>query len=247
MDTAKRSISIKKVLFIVLNVLFYSFILLMLLFAIANIKVKRTDDIPNIFGRGFLSVQSDSMNGNRDDSFKKGDLIFVKMLDEDDMEKLNVGDVITFYDTDLTALNTHRIVDKDPGVFIVQGDLVALDDNRKYDPDGENDSNYYQAISYNEVKALHLSTWGGAGSTYDFIVDNFEWTIVLPVALIVILEIVLLVRNILSLNNAKLKEKYEKEKLEDLGDLEAAKEEMRKQILEELKKEQEEKEEAPEK
>ncbi|MDD4000730.1 MAG: signal peptidase I, partial [Bacilli bacterium] len=229
------------VVIIVLNVLFYTFILFMLFFAIANIKAKSEDDIPNIFGRGFLSVQSDSMNGDQEDSFKMGDLVFVKMVDEDDVEELKVGDIITYYDYQLHEFNTHRIVEVKASTFVTQGDLAAKDPTTRYVPGEANIGVPYETVSKVEVKGLYKSSWSGSGKTYDFVVDNFEWTIVLPVALIVILEVVLLVRNIIHMNNAKLKEKYEKDNLEDLEDLEAAKEVMREQIREELKRELEEK------
>jgi signal peptidase len=242
MDTSKRSNSVKKVIFIVLNVFFYAFIVLMLFFAIANIKVKRVDDIPNIFGRGFLSVQSDSMKGDNKDSFDEYALIFVDIVDVEEVKKLEPGAIITFYDYDLKDFNTHRIIVKGTDFFITQGDKAYANPETRYDPESnDNDPETFEAVSFNQVKAVYVSHWNGAGRTYDFIVDNFEWTIVVPVALIVILEVVLLVRNIVILNNAKLKEKYEKSKAEDLSNLEAAKELMRKQILEELKKEQEQK------
>lgn len=241
METSKGKITPKRVVLIVLNVFFYAFILLMLLFSIANIRAKSEDDIPNIFGRGFLSVQSDSMNGDFKDSFKKGDLIFVDMLSDKEIDKLKVGDIISYYDIQLRNFNTHRIVEIQGQYFVTQGDLAAKDPKTKYVPGEENDPNTYEIISKTQVKSKYVSHWNGAGKTYDFIVEHFEWTVVLPVALIVIVEVILLVRNIIRLNQEKLKEKYEKEKFEDLSDLEAAKEKLRQEILEELKREQEEK------
>ncbi|HBP25959.1 MAG TPA: hypothetical protein DD618_03305, partial [Acholeplasmatales bacterium] len=70
---AQKSLKVKKIVKIVLNVLFYSFIAVLLLFSIANMRIKTNADIPNIFGRGFLAVISDSMEGDQDDSFNQGD------------------------------------------------------------------------------------------------------------------------------------------------------------------------------
>ena len=70
----------RKVLTITLNSLFYVIIVVLLIFSLANIKVKKENDIANVFGVGFLSVQSNSMLGDQEDSFEKGDMIFVKML-----------------------------------------------------------------------------------------------------------------------------------------------------------------------
>lgn len=222
---------------IVLNVFFYAFILLLLLFAIANIKAKRVDDIPNFFGRGFLSVQTDSMNGDYEDSFKKGDLLFVDLLSDKEKENLKVGDIITYYDMELKSFNTHRIVEVQGDFYITQGDLAAKNPATKYVPGGNNDPNTYEVVTKNQIKSVYISHWSGAGKTYDFIIGHFEWTIVLPVALIVVVEVILLVRNILRFNQEKLKEKYAKTSLDNLD--EETKEKLRKELLEELKKEQE--------
>lgn len=242
MEATKKTFSPKKVLFIVLNVFFYVIIFLLLLFSIANIRAKSVDDIPNVFGIGFLSVQSDSMNGSNPDSFNKGDLIFVKIVSDKDIEKLEVGDVISFYDMELKDFNTHRIVETGDDYFVTQGDLAASDPATRYQPGQQNDPNTYELISKNQVKSVYLSKWKGAGKPYDFIVKNFLWMIVLPVALLVILEVVLLVRNILRMNEEKMKEKYAKASIEELD--EETKERLRKELLEELKKEQAQKEEA---
>lgn len=102
---------------IAFNIVFYALILLVLIFSISNIRAKnKSDQIPNIFGKGYLTVSSDSMTGSEKDSFKKGDLIIVDIASEKEKNKLEVGDIITFYDPDLTEkgvskqLNTHRIV-----------------------------------------------------------------------------------------------------------------------------------------
>lgn len=238
MEIAQQKNTAKKVLFIVLNVLFYAFIVLLLLFSIANIKAKKADDIPNVFGRGFLTVQSDSMSGNNKDSFKEHALIFVDLLSDKEKEELKVGDIITYYDTGLNNFNTHRIVEVQDNLFITQGDLMASNPATKYVPGEDNDPATYEIVSKVAVKAKYVSHWNGAGKIYDFIVDHFEWTILLPVALIVILEVFLLVRNIIRYNQEKMKEKYAKASLDELD--EETKERLRQELLEELRKEKEE-------
>lgn len=107
------------------NVLFYTVIIFLFLFSLMNINAGGKNGIPNLFGTGYLSVQSDSMNTNvnsmtpdiKDDyksygigQFKTGDMVIVDILDDDDYADLKVGDVITFWDDKLEAYNTHRIV-----------------------------------------------------------------------------------------------------------------------------------------
>lgn len=118
------------------NVVFYVVILGLLLFSIMNINAGSTNGgFPNIFGKGFLAVQSNSMSTMENPivalpdeyksfgvgQFQKGDLLYADTLSSKDINKLHVGDVITFYDKSISykdtkgkeisgALNSHRIV-----------------------------------------------------------------------------------------------------------------------------------------
>jgi len=242
MKTIFRKVNVKSTLKVALNVIFYGFILLLLIFAIANIKVKTNADIPNFLGKGFLSVQSESMNGDEADSFKQGDLIFVNMLSDKEIDNLQLGDIITYYDANLRALNTHRIVEIGDNYFITQGDKVAMDPNRVYDPEkAVNDESAYEIISKTEAIGKHTSTWSNTGKTLDYLQSptGFALFIILPTMLILIFEAVMLVRNIIKYNHTKMEEKYRNEKIEGFVDLDKQKEQMRAELIEELKKEQE--------
>lgn len=238
MSDKVKKFPIKTVLTVIMNVIFYCVILFLLLFAIANMRIKTQADIPYIFGRGFLSVQSDSMMGDEKDSFDKGDMIFVKMLKEKDVDNLKVGDIVTWYDINNKMFNTHRIVVVADTYFVTQGDKAAADPDYRYDPDSiDNDPGYYEIINKNEVKAKHVSTWGGAGKVLDFLQSpiGFPLCIVLPAVLILIFEGALLVRNIIRYNNAKMEAKYKQGKVEDLSDLEKERERIRAEVMAELK------------
>lgn len=66
---------------------------------------------PDVFGIAPLAVTSGSMEGDRDDSFSKGALIFVDILDESEKNALAEGDIVTYYlPDDGGAYVTHRIV-----------------------------------------------------------------------------------------------------------------------------------------
>lgn len=117
----KQPISAKKIIKICANVVFYLIIFFILLVSIANIRAGSKDDgMANIFGRGYLTVASNSMEGTQKDSFKKGDMIVVTGLTNDKARqeaanKLKLGDIVTFYDSTISAtngkkLNTHRVV-----------------------------------------------------------------------------------------------------------------------------------------
>lgn len=104
---------------IVLNVIFYAILIFIFICSIANIRAgSKEDTMPNVFGRGYLSVQTDSMSGNYDNSFNSGDMIVVNVIEKNKQEvanNLHVGDIITFYDTVnlknfKKKLNSHRVV-----------------------------------------------------------------------------------------------------------------------------------------
>ena len=128
----------KKPVTIVLNVIFYTIVVLLLLFALAtaignvqqknrrkaaeeNGEILQDYNIPSLFGTGLLSVQSDSMDmktGNdgsvpiKKDSFLKGDMIIVKMANERRISKIEKEkSIITYFDIFENKLITHRVVD----------------------------------------------------------------------------------------------------------------------------------------
>jgi len=236
MEQKERSTS-KKVLSISLNTLFYLIIIVLLLFSLANIKIKRENDIANIFGTGFLSVQSNSMFGEEDDNFEQGDMIFVKMLETEDVYDLKKGDVVTYFDITINAFNTHRIVEinKEEKYLITQADYNYVDNNTVTEPD--------TPIAFSEVLAVYKSKAPNLGNALDYLQNptGFALFVILPVVLILAFEGVVLGRNILQLNRAKMEEKYAQDKEDTKILLEAEKEKLRQELLAELKKENEDK------
>jgi len=240
----QRSEKIKKILKICFNCVFYVFIVLLLLFSFANMKIKDTADIPNIFGRGFLSVASDSMEGDYEDSFGEGDLIIVNMLNDSERNNLQVGDIVTFFDTDLLALNTHRIVEINGDFIYTQGDKAAMNEATRYDPDALiNDPLLipFELMTREEILSSHVSTWSGAGTTLTFLQSpsGFAIFIVLPTFLILVYEAILLIKNFLKVNRQKMEDQQQKEMLSLQEQLQKEKEEMRAKILDEIKNEKE--------
>lgn len=163
---------------IVLNVIFYIVIILLLLFSIMNINSGgKNQGFPNIFGKGFLSVQSESMTrlnsmddteGYKDFSIKtfdKGDLLLVDVVSGDKVNNLRVGDVITFRSETLNALNSHRIVyatysGSDETVYCVSYKGIYLLNNNVYEEfNGELPANV-TTISISTQGDLSASTAG---------------------------------------------------------------------------------------
>lgn len=227
----KQKSTTKKVLSISLNSLFYLIIILLLIFSLANIKVKKENDIANIFGTGFLSVQSNSMFGDQEDSFEQGDMIFVKMLDEESVKELLPGDIVTYFDMTIKEFNTHRIVEinLEEEYIITQADYNYIGQNTNTQPD--------QPIGFDQALATYSTKISGLGNTLDYIQSptGFALFVILPVVVILAFEGFTLGRNILQLNRSKMEEKYELEKEDQKALLESEKEKMRQEILAELK------------
>ena len=249
------------------NVIFYAVIILLLIFSIMNIKAGSSNGgFPNIFGKGFLAVKTNSMERDTgsgsgvpsyyDDysigEIKKNDLVYEKVLNSKSINNLKVGDVITFFDPSIKALNTHRIVriEKDENNVVnritCQGDYsVSL--FGVYDPvNGTPSTNQtlidrgdIQIISdMSNVKGVVTGVKSGAGKVILNIQQNWLWYFVLPVLVFLLIEIFMVVKNIMDLKGAKQKAELASNKEVMMADLEAQKEEMRKQILAELKAQQ---------
>ena len=227
---------VTKVLKIVLNVFFYSVIVLLVLFSFANMKLKQRDDIANLSGRGFLTVLTDSMDGDQEDSFTPKDVIFVRLLDDESRDQLEVGDIVTYFSMDIPGLGvqgfiTHRIIER----FTLEGEtfLVTQGDKENAIPD--------EPINIKDAIAVYTGKWEGAGNALKYLQTptGFALFVILPVAIILIVEAVLLVRNIIIVNNQKLTEKIQSNTSAPAFDVEAEKERIRQQILEEMKKQEE--------
>ncbi|MBE0701274.1 MAG: signal peptidase I [Acholeplasmataceae bacterium] len=229
MDTKPQN-KVLRIMKIALNTFFYIVVILLLTFSLANIKVKTENDIPNIFGRGFLSVQSDSMKSDAEDAFEKGDMIFVRMLNDDSRNDIKEGDVVTFFDRAIRAFNTHRVIE-----------LFELEGKKYLVTQGDNTPGSDQPILLSDVIAVYRSSWSGFGETLTYLQSpvGFALFIILPVVFILVYEGIGLTRNILALNKAKMKEQLDLDKEEALKSFQAEKEKIRAQVIEELKKEQE--------
>lgn len=219
MEQVKDNSQLKRILKIVLTVIYYVFIVVLLSFSIITIASRGERQIPNLFGRGYLAIVSDSMSGNQEDSFDQGDLIYVRILNDKTRQELKVGDVVTFYDYSIQALNTHRIVeiyDTLTGKSVItQGDKVGA----PRDP----------ARPIEDILAVHTGTKKGGGKFILFLHSKtgFGVLIVLPVFILFAIQgfrFYVLIK--------------ENKKSEQAIDLEAEREKIRAQILQEMAEEE---------
>ena len=222
---------VKKILVIVGNVVFYSLVILLFLFSLMNINAGNgSENFPNLFGKGMLSVESNSMERKSggyhpegwDEYYigeiKKGDLVYDDVFNGD-INSLKIGDVITFYDATIKALNTHRIVfvSYEHGYVICQGDYVITEstsDTYYYDATNTNiakndmltsNHNYAQIVQKADIKGVVTGVKAGGGAVLDNVRQNWLFYFVIPVAVILLFEIFLVVKNILDLRNELFK------------------------------------------
>ena len=111
-------------------------------------------------------------------TFEAGDFIWVKIATDKKIEKLKIGDIITFYDAaisttisqsggedDGTSLNTHRIVDiktlpDGTTRYICQGDYVKSKyPSNVYDASKE-DNTMIQVVAKDEIRAVYTGNMG---------------------------------------------------------------------------------------
>lgn len=177
----------KKIINIVVDVVVAIVLAFALLLAICTItsRSKGYDQYTEIFGKAYLAVQSDSMKGEKEDNFSKGDLIAIKTIKNDEARKLKVGDVITFRTNLITddgryVLNTHRIIEIYSGV---EGDAAS------YKTKGDNnDSPDSGQVLATEVVGVYNGKAGGIGNVMLWMNSSagFFVCVVLPTLLVVV-------------------------------------------------------------
>lgn len=228
-----------KITKLVLNILFYTFIALLIVFSISNMSVKTETSIPSIFGKGYLVPKSDSMTGENEDSFTIHDLIFVKVVNDKNRDELmqslkeGEGEIITFQANieglgSKIQLNTHRIIkvycDAEGKVigFTTKGDKAVAE--------GRAD---VEDVSVENVKGIYTGKWKGAGNFFGFLLSGtgFLVCVVLPTALFFIFEIVLLIMNYVKIQQTKNLEQIAAVQSKTEEEL---KEELRRQIMAEM-------------
>ena len=179
----KKSI-FKKIISVTGKVFIWIFVIISVLFIILSLSQKQNNGFSNLFGYSTLSVQSNSMDGDKQDNFKQGDLIFVKALKQDKISELKVDDIIVFWDLigGTRELNAHRIVEIIPDgsrrSFITKGD-----NNSTVDP--------FDRVQEDVVAVFTGPVISGGGKVLDFLNNQwgFFFCIVLPLILFFIWRI----------------------------------------------------------
>ena len=201
----------KKVLNIVGNVV--AGIIFVLILTV-NIIASSSKGYTALFGYTNVSVLSDSMDGNEPDSFKRGDLLKVKILSDEEKDNLKVGDIITFYDLDnqnQVIINSHRIVvvNEASHTFRTKGDNPNITDMDARVRDKE------------DIIGIVVSHTDGLGYVSEWFRSStgFFVCVVLPSLLVVVYCIYMLVKVIMERNKEKDSDKEEEIKQRLLEEL----------------------------
>ena len=147
-----------------------------------------------------LPVLTDSMNGDKEDSFAKGDLVVA--VTPENVRTLEVGQIITFvgkvngYD----ALITHRIVEVRLGENGLADTYVTSGD--------ANPDSALEYVNPNNVLAVYKYHLKGVGGAINWLQQptHFLLVIILPLAILFIYNIVIFVRMIIQAKLAKAAE-----------------------------------------
>lgn len=198
-----------RIMSITFNVIFYVIIAALLVFSIMTIRSSKVNSIPNVFNKGYVSVQTDSMDAEmpswvpegKAKPFKANTLLFINVLNDDKRQELEVGDVVTFYDSNLEALNTHRIKE-----VIKQGDTITkvITQGDKY----QDDDSKTEEVLVSHIYAIHNGARIGKVG-WLFIKLQQKWVflvfIIIPVFIVLVIQAIFTFRII-------FKDRLEKEK-----------------------------------
>lgn len=96
----------------IIGYVIFSFIFIMVI--IVTIQ-SFTGGTPNFFGYCYYYIETNSMDGDKEDSFSAKNVIISKLINEKDYSSINIGDIVTFKPNDSSlpsyvTTETHRIV-----------------------------------------------------------------------------------------------------------------------------------------
>lgn len=199
----------KKALNIALVVLQVAIVIVAIAFSV-SILLSTGYESNTDFGKSsirLMPVLTDSMAGDKEDSFKAGDLIIVKSAEKVDLSTLKVGDIITYLDNvggDLQFV-THRIID------IKESEMSSGTVIREYITRGDAedpDTAITKTLYAGDIKGVYVGKLAGVGSAVFWLQNptHFFLVIMLPLILLLLYNAYLVVRIIME---AKLKKQRE--------------------------------------
>ena len=163
--------------------------------------------VPNFFGKSPISVLTDSMKGDGELNFDKGDLLICDAVPEEDRARAEYkkGDVVCFgYDIDNDGYQdyvTHRIykVNKD-GTYLTKGD-----NNDTYDQDKDATTVFSYINPVDIVATYHGTKINGLGDFMNYLrtQTGFFWIVLLPMIIFFLYTAVRVVIHIMAYSKEK--------------------------------------------
>ena len=189
---------VKKATSIVVSVLLWVIIAVTAVFVFMSLSAKQNNGVPKIFGYSPLVVLSNSMNSNRPDDFKAGDIVVIGPVDT---SKLKVNDIVTFPDfiNGKVSMNTHRIVK-----------IQTVNGSTKITTQGDNNSTADADLKApSDIVGIYKFQIKGAGDIMTFLGGKwgFLFCLVLPLFLFFIWRLIKLVMAVVAYKKAELDEK----------------------------------------
>lgn len=197
--------TLNKILHIVVDVLII-FILIISVFVLTIALTSRGDNgVPSVFGKAPIGVLTDSMKGDKEDDFNKGDLIICDVVNADTDTNFKVGDVITFA-ADINGdgardFVTHRIYKiTKKGNFLTKGD-----NNETYDQDPKNSVVFPEIMDAEVLAVYHGTKISGLGGVINYLqtpTGFFLW-ILLPMIIFFLYQGVRVIINAMAYSKEK--------------------------------------------
>lgn len=202
----------KKGFKIVLSFIFYGFVMLILAFSVATMKMKYSNDIANVMGLGFLPITTDNNT--------QSNLLFVNVQTPEENMDLVMNDTVVFYE-----LHEHQFVKS----RIIE--TYETDQHIFYQVEG-----YDQLLTASDILAVEIAEVPHLGSLVAFLQSpkGFALAVLMPVIFLWIIESIVLVRYMLLYHKRKLEKEFELAAKEKANEVESEFELIRKQLLKEF-------------
>jgi len=202
-STRNEEIDMKKKKSVVRKILdIFSWIILAIALGITVLSVSaymNDKDYPVVFNRCMMTVKSDSMHNEEDGKgFDKGDIVFGKVVTEEQSKHLTVGQVISFTCPDIDGdgendVNSHRIVHVSDEVDGYVYYTTAGDNQDSLNSITETVRNDRIRFVVSEKTVLE-----GAGNVLNYLqsADGFLVCVVLPMGILFVYELVIFISTI---------------------------------------------------
>lgn len=196
--------AVKKVFHIVIDVLVILILIVSVLILVGVLTSRANGGVPSVFGKAPIGVLTNSMHGDKEDSFDEGDLIICDQINGLG-KQFKVGDVVTFAQDisgeGVQSLVTHRIykVNED-GTFQTKGD-----NNETFDQDKHNSIVFPDINDYDILAQYHGTRIPKVGYVINFLQTpvGFFWCILFPMILFFLYQAVRVIMNAMAYSKEK--------------------------------------------